>query len=97
MVIVLTLSTSLVKGLLEFQLHHFLCSCGSGGRKSWKVRTLHALGLTQPSLPSLADLVSVDEMLETGEGQSPAELGPVSLWWRKLSLCWDGLNKGINE
>lgn len=74
--LVLTLSTSLVKGLVEFQLHHFLCSCGSGGRKSWKVRTLHALGLAP--LPSLVDLEPLGEV-ESGDGQSPAGLGSVSL------------------
>lgn len=80
---VLTLSTSLVKGLVEFQLHHFLCSCGSGGRKSWKVRTLHALGraLAPPSAADLGEAESGDE------GQSPVGAGPVSLCRRKRSRC----------
>lgn len=77
---VLTLSTSLVNGLVEFQLHHFLCSCGSGGRKSWKVRTLHALGLAQALEP-------LGEAAGSGDGQSPAGPGPVSLWRRNLSRC----------
>lgn len=81
--LVLTLSTSLVKGLVEFQLHHFLCSCGRGGRKSWKVRTLHALGLAP--LLSLADLGLLDEVVMSGDGQSPA--GPVSLCRRNRSRC----------
>lgn len=79
---VLTLSTSLVKGLVEFQLHHFLCSCGRGGRKSWKVRTLHALGLAQA--PSLLVLGEVEG---SGDGQSPAGPGPVSLCRRNRSRC----------
>lgn len=84
-VLVLTLSTSLVKGLVEFQLHHFLCSCGSGGRKSWKVRTLHALGLAP--LPSLVALEPLGEVVESGDGQSPAGMGPVSLCRKNLSRC----------
>lgn len=82
---VLTLSTSLVKGLVEFQLHHFLCSCGRGGRKSWKVRTLHALGLAQA--PSLLVLEPLGEVEGSGDGHSPAGLGPVSLCRRNRSRC----------
>lgn len=82
----LTLSTSLVKGLVEFQLHHFRCSCGSGGRKSWKVRTLHALGLAPPPL-SLLLLEPLGEPAASGAGQSPAGPGPVSLCRRNLSRC----------
>lgn len=82
---VLTLSTSLVKGLVEFQLHHFLCSCGRGGRKSWKVRTLHALGLEQA--PSLPVLDPPGEVAGSGDGQSPARPAPVSLCRRNLSRC----------
>lgn len=65
-----------MKGLLEFQLHHLLCSWGSGGRKSWKVRTLQALGLALPPPLSLVGLSQVDKTLESSEGQSPRELGP---------------------
>lgn len=81
---VLTLSTSLVKGLVEFQLHHFLCS---GGRKSWKVRTLHALGRALAP-PSAADLELPGEAESGVEGQSPAGPVPVSLWRRNRSRCW---------
>lgn len=84
-VLILTLSTSLVKGLVEFQLHHFLCSCGSGGRKSWKVRTLHALGLAL--LPSLVKLALLGDMVDSGDGQSAVGLGLVSLCRRNLSRC----------
>lgn len=77
----------MVKGLVEFQLHHFLCSCGSGGRKSWKVRTLHALGRALAP-PSAADLELLGEAESGDEGQSVAGLGPVSLWRRNRSRCW---------
>lgn len=77
----------MVKGLVEFQLHHFLCSCGSGGRKSWKVRTLHALGRAQA--PSLLLLEPLGEVAGSGEDQSPAGPGPVSLCRRNLSRCED--------
>lgn len=80
---VLTLSTSLVKGLVEFQLHHFLCS---GGRKSWKVRTLHALGRALAP-PSAADLALLGEAESVDEGQSATGPGPVSLWRRNRSRC----------
>lgn len=70
---------------MEFQLHHFLCNWGSGGRKSWKVRTLQARGRAQLALPSWAARVSVGEAAGSGEGQSVT--GPVSLCLRNLSRC----------
>lgn len=85
--LVLTLSTSLVNGLVEFQLHHFLCSCGRGGRKSWKVRTLQARGrelLEDPMVPTGA---AVGRAEGSGDGQSLTWEGPVSLCRRNLSRC----------
>lgn len=84
----------MVKGLVEFQLHHFLCSCGSGGRKSWKVRTLHALGRALPP-PSAADLELLGETESGDEGQSPAGPGPVSLCRRNRSRCWKNTNNRV--
>lgn len=83
----LTLSTSLVKGLVEFQLHHFLWSWGRGGRKSWKVRTLQARGRELPDEPADPAGDAVGSAEGPGDGQSLTWEGPVSLCRRNLSRC----------
>ncbi len=89
---ILTLSTSLVNGLEEFQLHHFLWSWGRGGRRSWKVRTLHARG--RVLLVDPAWLLGVTEdSAGSGVGQSKGRLGPVSLCLRKRSRCYKRQNR----
>lgn len=88
----LTLSTSLVKGLFAFQLHHFLWSWGRGGRRSWKVRTLHARGRVLFVDPVWLLFITVGSA-GSGVDQSKGRLGPVSLCLRKRSRCYKRENK----